>query len=66
MKFYHPTKKRNQYSICTCLYAEVDLTKTVARSTEEQAIATIVTMSPDEFFAQTKNDTSVFAMNELL
>ena len=66
LKFYHPTKKRNQYSICTCLYAEVDLSKTVERSAEEQAIASVVTMSADEFLAQSKNDTSVFALNELL
>lgn len=65
LKFYHPTKLHNQWSICTTLLFEVDKNSQQQVSTQESAQHTTVWMTSDEFLAQTHNDTSVFALNIL-
>lgn len=66
LQFYHPTKNRNQYSLNTSLYFEVDRTTQKEITEEEKSKHTTVWMTADEFFAKTKNETTVFAMNALL
>lgn len=66
LHFYHPTKNRNQYSLNTSLYFEVDRNEQKEVSQEEKNKHTTVWMTADEFFAKTKNETTVFAMNRLL
>jgi leucyl-tRNA synthetase/8-oxo-dGTP pyrophosphatase MutT (NUDIX family) len=65
LKFYHPTKLHNQWSICMTLLFEVDKASQQQVSTQESAQHTTVWMTSDEFLAQTHNDTSVFALNIL-
>ncbi len=66
LKFYHPTKNRNQYSICSCLLFEVDTNKITTRSDEDKDLHEVVSMTAEEFLSQSKNDTTIFAMNILL
>lgn len=66
LKFYHPTKNRNQYSICTTLYAEVNTSQQIDRSEEEKKLADIISLTSEEFFQSSNNDTTIFAMNILL
>ncbi len=65
LKFYHPTKLHNQWSICTTLLFEVDKASQQQVSTEESVQHTTVWMTSDEFLAQTHNDTSIFTLNIL-
>ncbi|MBP7848364.1 NUDIX domain-containing protein [Patescibacteria group bacterium] len=65
-KFWHPTKKRNQYSVCTCLYVEVDRNSKQEISKEEQAQHSLVWMSAEEFLKVSNNDTTKYALRILL
>lgn len=65
-KFYHPTKKRNQYSIAHARYAEVSRKNMVAIGDEEAAQHEIVWLSAEEFLQMTQNETTKYVFNELL
>lgn len=65
-KFWHPTKKRNQYSICTCLYVEVDRNNQQVISSEEQKQHSLVRMSAEEFLQTSNNDTTKYIVRILL
>ncbi len=64
-KFYHPTKNRNQYSMCTCYYAEADRATQVAISDSEAEEHDVVWLTADEFREQSNNDTSIYCLNVL-
>ncbi len=66
IQFYHPTKNRNQYSLNTSLYFEVDRADQKNVSEEESKQHTTVRMTAEEFLAKSKNDTTIFVMNMLL
>lgn len=65
-KFFHPTKQRNQYSICHAWYVEVDRTSCQEISNEEKMKHEIVRLTADEFLRISKNDTSIYVVNQLL
>lgn len=66
MQFYHPTKNRNQYSVNTTLYFEVERKEQHAVAAEETAQHTTVWMTAEEFLAVSKNDTTIFSLNKML
>jgi len=66
IQFYHPTKNRNQYSLNTSLYFEVDRADQKTVSEEESKQHTTVWMTAEEFLSKSKNDTTIFVMNMLL
>ncbi len=65
-KFRHPTKNRNQYSVCTCLLIEVDRAhqKDISKAEKEQH--SLVWMSAEEFLKVSNNDTTIYCLNHLL
>lgn len=65
-KFFHPTKQRNQYSICHAWYVEVDRTSSQEISNEEKMKHEIVRLTADDFLRISKNDTSIYVLNQLL
>ena len=65
-KFYHPTKDRNQYSICRTFLVEVDSSQVDEVSEEELQKHSIVRLTPDEFLKRSNNDTTIYVVKELL
>ncbi|MBP6257190.1 hypothetical protein KA405_05890 [Patescibacteria group bacterium] len=65
-KFYHPTKKRNQYSICQVWLVEVARTALVPISAEEQKIHSIERLSINDFLKVSNNETTCYVVRTLL
>jgi leucyl-tRNA synthetase/8-oxo-dGTP pyrophosphatase MutT (NUDIX family) len=65
-KFYHPTKKRNQYSVCQAWLVEVDRTAIVSISAEEQKIHSIERLSINDFLKVSNNETTCYVVRALL
>lgn len=65
-KFYHPTKKRNQYSICQSRYVEVDRASQQSIPDDEQEKHELVWMNIDEFLQVSTHDTTVYLAHKRL
>lgn len=65
LQFFHPVKQRNQYSMNTTLYFEVDKADQKPVNAEELQQHAAVWMTAEEFMSKSKNDTTLFAMKVL-
>ncbi len=65
LQFFHPVKQRNQYSMNTTLYFEVDKADQKPVNAEELEQHALAWMTAEEFMSKSKNDTTLFAMKVL-
>lgn len=65
-KFYHPVKKRNQYSVCHVWLVEVDRLSIASISAEEQKVHGVERMSLKDFLNVSKNDTTCYVVCDML
>ncbi len=65
-KFYHPVKKRNQYSMCHVRLVEADRTSMIETSNEEKKIQNVVRMHFDDFLAVSKNETTCYVIRDMM